>query len=346
MQERERFAPSELAVVLSHYDLGVIQSAKEFTRGSQHSPKLLLRTARDRYLLKRRAQGRDNPFKVAFAHALLGHLRQAGFPVPAMIGTRDEHNSMLQLEGRIYEVFEFVDGEHYSGSLEQTTYAGQTLAGYHRAVADCETEWTPPVGSYHDSAAVRTGLNAIPPPTAAHDSVVGHEAELLSLTQALYEAYDAAAETVNSYGFASWPLGIIHGDWHPGTLLCHGARVVAVLDLDSARRQPAIIDVANGMLQFSVLRGRAAPAEWPDFFDETRMRRFLLGYQGQQSLDREARRAVPHLIIESLIAESVLTIAATGSFGQMPGFGVLQMVRRKVAWLVENGPRLERWMTE
>ena len=41
--ERERFSPDELAVVLSHYDLGVIYSAKEFARGSRKSPKLLLR---------------------------------------------------------------------------------------------------------------------------------------------------------------------------------------------------------------------------------------------------------------------------------------------------------------
>ena len=93
--DRERFSPAELAVVLSHYDLGVIESAKEFPRGSSRSPKLRLRTADGRYLLKRRAQGRDKPARVTFAHTLLWHLRQKGFPVPQLLPTRDTGEWML-----------------------------------------------------------------------------------------------------------------------------------------------------------------------------------------------------------------------------------------------------------
>ncbi len=122
--DREQFAPGELAVVLSHYDLGVLESAKEFTRGSRRAPKLLLKTAQGRFLLKRRASGRDDPFKVAFAHALLTHLRERGFPVPRLVGTRDEHNSLLQINGGVYELFEFIEGERYDRSLEQTDHAG------------------------------------------------------------------------------------------------------------------------------------------------------------------------------------------------------------------------------
>jgi Ser/Thr protein kinase RdoA (MazF antagonist) len=343
----ERFAPTELAVVLSHYDVGVIDSAKEFTRGSRKSPKLLLRAASGRrYMLKRRAPGRDDPFKVAFAHALLGHLRQRRFPVVSLLGTRADDNSMLQLDGCTYELFEFLDGERYDGSLVQTTHAGKTLARFHIAVRDFETQWVPPVGTYHDAASVRQGLNAIPTATASHDSVVGHEAELLALTQELYERYDEAADEVNRQGYPVWPPTIIHGDWHPGNLLFRRGRVVAVLDLDAARRQPAVIDVANALLQFAIIRGGGAPAEWPDFFDETRLRRFFIGYLTQAGIAREQRIAIPSLMIESLVAECVVPIAATGSLGWLPGFGVLQMVRRKVRWLLDARPHLLSWMLE
>ena len=321
-EDREQFAPSELAVVLSHYDLGVITSVKEFRRGSRKAPKLLLRTADSRrYLLKRRASGRDDPVKVAFAHALLTHLRRHNFPVPALLGTRTDQNSMLQLGPRTYELFEFVDGQRYNASLDQTAHAGKTLARFHLAAEDFQTEWLPPFGSYHDSDHVRHGLNAIPSNTSGHDSVVGHEAELLTLTQDLHERYDQAAETANRYGCHGWPTTIIHDDWHPGNMLFRGKKVAAVLDLDAARRQPRAVDVANGMLQFSILRGRTAPDEWPDFFDESRMRRFFADYLALQPLDEEQRRAIPHLMIESLIAECVVPIAATGSFGWLPGFG-------------------------
>jgi homoserine kinase type II len=299
-----------------------------------------------RCLLKRRASGRDDPYKVAFAHSLLNHLRQRRFPVPAIVGTRVDQNSLLQLETGTYELFEFVAGERYDSSLAQTTHAGHVLARFHRAVADFATQWLPPAGSFHDSPRVRQGLSAIPAGTGLHDSAAGHEAELLALTQELFERYDESAEAVNRGGFADWPVGIVHGDWHPGNMLFRRGRVVAVLDLDSARRQPALTDLANGMLQFSILRGRSAPAEWPDFFDETRLRRFFGGYAGRAPLPPEQRSAIPDLMIESLIAECVVPIAATGSFGWLPGYGVLQMVRRKVRWLGEARPRLQRWLLE
>ena len=346
-EDRERFAPSELAVVLSHYDLGVIASVKEFPRGSRKSPKLLLRGANNRrYLLKRRAGGRDDPVKVAFAHALLTHLRMRGFPIPALLGTRIDQNSMLQLEGHTYELFEFMEGQRYDGSLEQTTHAGKTLARFHRAVEDFQTEWVSPAGSYHDAPPVRTGLNAIPSGTASHDSVIGREAELLALTQNLHERYDQAAEQVTDCGYADWPATIIHGDWHPGNMLFHRGKVTAVLDLDAARRQPRVVDVANGILQFSILRGRSTPDEWPDFFDETRMRRLFMGYVQRQAIPEQQRRAIPHLMIESLIAECVVPIAVTGSFGWLPGFSVLQMVQRKVRWLTDVTERLLEWLLE
>jgi homoserine kinase type II len=344
--ERERFARDELAEVLSHYDIGVIRSAKEFSRGSRRAPKLLLDTPRGQFLLKRRATGRDDPFKVAFAHALMGHLRRHGFPVPALVGTCDDQNSMLQLRGHVYEMFEYVIGDRYDNSLEQTGRTGVALALYHEAVADFTSEWTPPAGSYHNAPNVRAGLNAIPTVTAGHDSVIGHEEEMLQLTQTLHEDYDRTAELVDAMGFHEWPATIIHGDWHPGNMLYFEGKVCAVLDFDAARYQPAIIDVAYGMLQFSILRAPATPEVWPDFFDESRMRRFLAGYLPRRPHPPEQRRVVPELMIEALIAEAALPIAVTGSFGRLPGFGVLQMIARKVRWLHENGERMRQWLLE
>src|SRR5688500_12371060 len=52
---RSRFDRDELAIVLSHYDLGVIEQVQEFPRGSRKAPKLLLKADRGTYLLKRRA---------------------------------------------------------------------------------------------------------------------------------------------------------------------------------------------------------------------------------------------------------------------------------------------------
>ncbi len=344
--EREHFSPSELAIVLSHYDLGVIESAKEFPRGSRRSPKLLLQTEKGKFLLKRRAQGRDEPLRVAFAHALVEHVRGKQVPAAALLPTRHERGTVLRIEGHVYECFEFVEGERYDDSLEQTTHAGVTLAQYHEAVLDFHAEWMPPHASYHDAAMVRTGLNTIPTTTAGHDSVVGHEAELLETTQRLYELYDEASTRVEAEGFPGWPSTIIHGDWHPGNLLFFGQRVVAVLDFDAARFQPPVIDIAYGMLQFSILRGEDDPAQWPDFIDESRTRRFWTGFRSRGDVPIGQRRVIPDLMVEALIGEAALPIAITGSFGRLPGYGILQMIRRKVQWLLRNRQRLVQWLVE
>lgn len=344
--ERDKFGREELVEVLSHYDVGVISSAKEYPRGSRRSPKLILETPDGRYLLKRRARGKDDLLRVAFAHALVEHIRKKGLPVPALIKTCDEGTTLLELGNHVYELYAYVDGERCNDSLEETMRAGETLARFHQAVADFSMDWTPPATSYHHAPNVRAGLNAIPTVTSGHDSVAGHEAELLYLTQALHEEYDRMAELVNRAGFASWPIAIIHGDWHPGNMLFRDGTVCAIVDFDAARHQPRIIDVAYGMLQFSILRGAATPEQWPDFFDETRMRRFLSGYLAVEPIPGEQRRVVTALMIEALIAEAAVPIAVTGSFGPLPGLGVLQMVSRKIRWLQENAKRMQRWLLE
>ena len=344
--ERERFKPEELAAVLAHYTLGDILSAREYPRGSRRSPKILLQTAKGRYLLKRRALGRDRPARVTFSQTLLRHLYQKGFHVPRLIRVHDTGDSKLIHGGRVYEVFEYVDGEHYDESLEQTEHAGKTLARLHRALRGFQTAWHPTSSGYHDSRRVRAGLQMVPAAVSSHDSVSGYEAELLSLIQELRERYDAAAEKVNGLGFADWESELVHGDWHPGNLRFRDGKVCAVLDFDSARRYPLIADLANGILQFSMLRGEGEPEHWPEYFDQTRMKRFYMGYAHRILLSGAERRSISGLMIESLIAEGVVPVAATGSLEQIPGLGVMRMVRKKVRWIEENASRMEDWMLE
>ena len=45
-------------------------------------------------------------------------------------------------------------------------------------------------------------------------------------------------------------------------------------------------------------------------------------------------------MIETMIAEAVLPIAATGFFGHLSGLDFLQMIRRKAQWLDKNREKL------
>lgn len=328
------FDPAELAIVLSHYDLGVIASVHPFRGGSRASPKLLIKSERGQFLLKRRASGRDDPARVACAHQIQKHLHQLGFPLPALMLTARHRESLMQVDGRIYEIFEYARGMPYDGSANATADAGRTLALLHRLLAAFVPSWSPPSGSYHRIQRLADALNVIPRKLKSPG--------LQPTAESLIRAAADAADEADRAGFPEWPAQLIHADWHPGNLLFHNGRVAAVFDYDTVRLQPRCIDLANGLLQFSMIHGGEAPGGWPDHPDAARFRGFFQGYDSTKDcvVAKAEVRAIPWLMIEALVAESAFPIATTGRFGTMDGEAFLRMVERKVRWLQTNAQSL------
>ncbi len=341
--QRAMFDAAELAVVLSHYDLGVIESITDYPRGSRRSPKVGIVCQHGKFLLKRRAVEQAHPDRLRFTHHVQKHLVSAGFPVPRLIPTRDRSLELLQIRDYIYELFEFIAGQPYRQTPPEAHDAGVVLARFHQATEHLAATTTMPTprGDYHDAPGVRTGLCTIGSTLSLHDSFTGDETELDARLQFLLGAYDRAVESVNRIGLESWPERITHSDWHPGNLLFRSQKVVAVIDYDSCRVSRRIIDVANGAMQFSMMAG-GDPATWPDHLDETRFQAFLSGYESLSALSEQERSCLPALMIETLIAECVPPITRTGSVGRWSGYRVLQMVRRKVGWLESEGRRLQQ----
>jgi Ser/Thr protein kinase RdoA (MazF antagonist) len=341
MTDREKFSPEELLIVMSNFDIGPITAAKEFPRGSRRAPKLLLTSERGEYLLKRRARGKDDPFKVAFSHALQLYLATRQFPLPHLIGTRKDNNSMLQYNNNVYELFEFIRGSSYDSSLEATFDAGKTLALYHKLLREYAPEFEPPVGSYHSSRAIHSSLEQLPNTLDDPQRVPQNpENQIDATTRFLRASYLQAADKVEAGGLSQWPSQIVHCDWHPGNMLFRHRKVVAVIDYDAARLQQRVIDVANGALQFSILATGEDPAQWPEYLDQTRFKRFIRGYDEVDPMSVAELHVVPWLMVEAMVAESVLPIAATGSFGRMEGYGFLQMIERKVRWTQAHADEL------
>jgi len=344
LQSRERatFDAAELAVVLSHFDLGVLESITDFPRGSRKSPKVGIVCERGKFLLKRRSTTRAHPERVHLAHRVQALLTATRFPLPRLISARDGA-TMLHLRDHLYELFEFVAGHPFEHSVEESRDGGETLAWFHQVTSPIPKLEELPLarGDYHDATGIRTGLCAIGGMLKSHDSFVGQEAELGPLTSELLASYDKWSELATQRGVTQYPPHLIHADWHPGNILFRQRKVVAVVDYDSLRLSKRIIDVANGALQFSIMAG-GDPVTWPDHPDEGRYRAFLEGYEARWPLTPEERNCLPPLMAEALISECVPPIAETGSVGPWAGFRVLQMVRRKLTWLAENEHMLLR----
>lgn len=331
----DRFATGELAIVCSNYQLGRIHSVREFRRGSRQSPKVILETGAGTVLVKRRSPGKASAAHVAFSHAVQAHLAQRSFPLARLVPTQTGQGA-LTLGGFVYEVFEFVSGKRYDRGIPPTAEAGRALAYFHRLLADYAGPGSPVTGSYHGVAKIAETLRLMPGALKVR--------EMERTAPRLAALYEHAAVRVRETGIAGWPRQIIHADYHPGNVIFGDRGVRAVVDFDSARLGPRALDVANAGLQFSVTRTGLDPMAWPVELDLKRLRALLGAYDAVEGciLSRAELRALPWLMIEAMITEATLPIAATGRFGQIEGSTFLRVVDRKATWIAEASEELSR----
>ena len=336
----DRFSSEELAKALSHFDIGIIGSVREFPRGSRRSPKVIINAQRGKYLFKRRSKGKADLAKVAFTHQIQLWLAAQNFPLPHLIGTRNNNNSMLVMDSSIYELFEYIEGGPYDASEEATFHSGRILALYHKLLADFRSDYAPPTASYHNAMAIhkaiRNTVRTIPSEKLPSTDV------LQKLVDSLEDAYHQCATKIDQAGLGQWPSQIVHGDWHRGNMLFRDRNVVAVIDYDSARLHQRIIDLSNGAMQFSIIRKNTDPSQWPDNVDMKRYKKFVRGYDSVNVISVAELKTIPLLMCESIIAEASLPIGTTGSIGHMEGFGFLQMVDRKVKWILSHLDELHK----
>ena len=332
-ERRSRFRAKELAIVMSHYDVGAIREIHSFRRGNIHSPKSVIRTDNGTYLLKRRGPGLDDPYRVALAHEIQLYLIEQQYRLPKLIGTSSSHSSMLQTHGCIYELYEFVEGQNYQGLRGETQSAAESLDQLQKLLVDFTSSYDVPGRSYHHENSVRESIQNVVPGISKHDSVSGQEGQLQALCANLLASYDDAGQMAEQGIPSGTERVLCHGDWHPGNMLFRNQKVCATFDFDSVRWMSPWEDVANGCLQFSLMAKGREPELWPAEMDVNRACWFLLGYHHMNVWDKETLTMLVGLMIETLIAESVAPIAATGRFANIQGFRFLQMVQRKVHWL-------------
>jgi len=337
---RDKLTSEELAMALSNYDLGVVRSAKDFPRGAHGAAKLIIESDRGSYLLKRRPKGKDDPQHVAFAHAIQDYLAERSFPLPHLINTRSGSDSLLRIRDGVYELFEYIDSQPYDASPVAASEAGRILGLFHRLIAGCPAQLPNEGALYHNAPHVLASFKKTGELLLSLPSAKGREKEIIQTLQGLRETYKRAAGTVEDMGIGRWASQIIHGDWHPGNMLFDKGHVVAVIDFDSARMGPRILDVANGILQFSFVAAERDLNAWEARADDNRARRFLRGYDNMLRLSEMELKAIPHLMQEALIAQTMGPILRTGMYASLDGAGYLDVVLRKTRWLEENAAKL------
>jgi len=330
---REQMTSPEISAVLARYELGKLLSIRELRAGDPGSPKARIECARGSLLLKRRSRACDDPYLVAFQHGLQLHLETRAYPVAPLLGTRDENNSMVQQDGHVYELFRYIDALPSDGSEACAELAGASLARLHGLSEAFRSSWTAPEDRSSALERVRRRLSRL----------CEARPELETACQRLLVLAEWAHHALQSLGLDRTPSRVIHGDWHPGNTLFHDGRLVAVIDFDAARMGELAVDLAQGLVQFSVAGGGDDPDSWPETPEMGRLVALWRGYACDSSgttRARELARAAPLLMAETLVKEGAAGVGADGNAGRRPGNAFLAAVARKGEWLESNAQTL------
>ncbi|MBL6996994.1 MAG: phosphotransferase [Phycisphaerales bacterium] len=337
----EEIGGQDLAIVLSRYDIGSIERLSDYRKGSRRAAKMLVGSSKGKYLLKRRAVGNDVKDFVEFTHAVQKRLAEHRFPVAGLMNTVDG-DTYVEHDNRIYELFSFIHGKRFDKTNPAAAESGRVLAHFHDILNDFPNEPNVKKQIYHQ------GDNFYRIISEVYDILEKHETpnDLEGVADTIgfiREQYEMANKKVDAIGFYSLPTNVVHGDWHPGNTLYKDGEIIAVIDFDSLRVSPRITDIANGALQFSMRMGNAEDVDkWPDTFRGNTIQSMVQAYDQFTKVPIMAseRSIFPSLMIEALIAESIIPIHNTGSFGRVRGSVFLKMVERKLRWLLPREDRI------
>lgn len=333
---REHMTAPEISAVLKRYELGKIISVRELRAGDPGAPKALIESARGTLLLKRRSRACDDPYMVAFQHGLQLHLEGHAYPVAPLLGTRDENNSMAQLDGRVYELFRYIDAKPADGSVACAGLAGSALARLHALSEGYTSTWTAPEDRSSALDRVRRRMTRL---TERHADLGPACARLTALSEWAHHA-------LARLGLDRSPSRVIHGDWHPGNTLFAESRLVGVIDFDAARRGELGVDLAQGLVQFSLAPGGQDPDTWTDAPELERVLALWGGYARAGGAASGLCEAMPLLMVETLIKEAASGIDPDGNAGRRSGRAFLGAVARKGEWLEANAASVARQLRE
>jgi homoserine kinase type II len=276
----------ELRRVLGHYDLGELRSARRVERGFINE-NWDLQTTHGRYFLKRRHPDLRNPDVIQAQHALIAHLRQAGFLAPTILPTING-TTLLVLDGEFYEIQGYIEGTFYDH--DRPTHfqeAATTLGLYHTHVAGFVPRALRGPGGLYSPAILHTNLANL-----THAWELERDPDLMQFVRQLkVHADDLAARFAEH---STLPHLIIHGDYYAGNLLFEGDRIVGVVDYDKARWQPRAVEVAEALIYFASPRpGHFKHLVYPGFLNWEPFARFLHYYARAVTLDESEVRTLP-----------------------------------------------------
>jgi Ser/Thr protein kinase RdoA (MazF antagonist) len=200
-------------------------------------------------------------------------------------GASRDAATLLELDGNLYEMQEWIEAERCARNEGQARAAGTALATMHREFQKFDVVVGLPQGGFSDCTRVRLKLSrALQRLNESIDPA--HQSALRSVGALLDAHVMRAGDKLEAKGIALQREMPCHGDFHPGNTMWVGDTLRAVIDFDRARTEFAAAEISNAMLQFSTHpRAGSDPLAWTVGLEAERLRGFAEGYRAVNAID-------------------------------------------------------------
>ncbi|MEN9934455.1 MAG: hypothetical protein RLZZ387_1034 [Chloroflexota bacterium] len=326
---------SDIARVLSRYSLGAPAGLASTGHGFVNETAIVTTTC-GRFVVRR--NHRRFPLEAHRSrHTLIAALVRQGVPTAALLPARD--GSTLQvIDGRAYEVQEYVEGQDYDRMCHgQTSAAGAVLARYHRAAQDLpraqvtdEARYAPfALSGLIERLLERDIMGDL------HDQLAWYDARASQLRAQLPDA-----------AYADLPHLLIHGDVHSDNFCFAGDRVAALLDFDQVAWDARVVDLADALVAFAT--DPLEPHSWGVFrgpLDEERAAALVEGYTQVWPLSVAEAWALQVALEVLWLRAELGRVISTSEGAPEYHLEVLEQGRRLSGWLELHAEALvRRWL--
>lgn len=326
---------TDIVQVLSYYDLGTLQGMTSAGRGFVNET-AFVQTSEGRFVVRRNHR-RLTEASHRYRHKLIAWLHTNRFPTPAILPSCTGE-TLLELDGRSYEVMEFVKGDDFnSGHLQELHSVGAMLARYHVLVQ----HFPPPP----ETALLRycpqnmLGLTEL----LLERDVMGELIDLLG-------QYDLRAaglrKILSDDTYRALPHLVIHGDIHRDNLLFAQDQVVALLDYDQVAWDTPLADLADALVAFASV-DKPKTITWgvfPGPLHEGRVEQLLTGYASIARLSPTEIDMLPILLEVSWLRAELGRVISTPEGAPDYHRSVLEQGIELSQWINKRRERLiEQW---
>lgn len=249
-------------VVTSEYDLGEVLRVEQIFGGTENLSFGVVTGTADgehRHFVRKYKYGTVER-EIRYEHALVRHIREKGFELPARVFETRRGDTVVEREelldgqrvARLFAVYEMLGGENtYTWTENRCTDAeyedaARILARFHEAASDFE-----PGGLYREQPPIMDYLATMPGTFrryAASGTGTRYDQYLIDRLPGILAAIERGLTLAPE--LEGLPRCPTFCDYHPGNLKWRDERGVGLFDFDWAKLDYRVFDVAIGIVYF------------------------------------------------------------------------------------------------